>query len=160
MSFRTLIRDVTTLCCSRKVKSIEPISQMCEERYPCEGHDGALITFENGETMKYECSSVDLGIIMYYYSIDDDHFTEYVDEDLRKQLDDIEINNKNDYWLGPYNIRIPNSIEDVRSTDGCNMLSKDGSETERFIRSPSPSEKEYKEKYAKLVDGIWYYKID
>ena len=81
-----VISEVVTLCNYRKVQAIEPKSRSCRQRYPCGGHGGAVITFENNEIAYYPCSSVDLGIIMYYYGVDNDHFTNYVDEDLRNLL--------------------------------------------------------------------------
>lgn len=83
------INDMKALCGSRKVITIIPQSDECLESYPCQGHDGAVITFSNGETAKYDCSSVNLGIIMYYFHIDNDHFTSYVDADLRKHIDSL-----------------------------------------------------------------------
>lgn len=82
-----LLSNVKTLCNARKIKLIAPQSRSCQERYPCGGHGGAVITFEDGDVAHYPCSSVDLGIIMYYYGIKDDHFTGYVNQELRNKLD-------------------------------------------------------------------------
>lgn len=63
-----------------------------------------------------------------------------------------------DYWIGPYGIRVPNSVERVRAADGSNSRYKDGSETEMAVRN-SITEDKYKSLYAELRDdGFWYYK--
>lgn len=60
------------------------------------------------------------------------------------------------YWIGPYGIRVHKSINSIRSKDGSNTLSKDGGETEMFVLNPI-SEQEYKMKYTEFVDGYYYY---
>ena len=68
---------------------------------------------------------------------------------------------ENDYWLGPYDIRVPNSIKFVTASDGYNTLFSDGNETEIFRpNAPTLSEDEYKNKYAQFnaKDGYWYWK--
>jgi hypothetical protein len=89
-----LISDVEKLCNLRKVTSIKCKIDGCLESHPCCGHDGAVITFENGDIIEYICSTVELGIIMYYYDINDSHFTQYVDTKLRSKLDNIKLRNK------------------------------------------------------------------
>ena len=67
--------------------------------------------------------------------------------------------NKNNYWIGAYDIRVSNSIKNIIAKDGYNLLYPDGSQTEKFMpNAPCLTEKEYKEKYAKFVDGFWYWK--
>lgn len=62
------------------------------------------------------------------------------------------------YWIGPYGIRVPNTISDVVAEDGYNIMDSSGSVTKMFKDLKSPTEEEYKEKYAKLgTDGYWYY---
>lgn len=78
------IKQVKQRVASRSVKSIKPQFDICQESFPCQGHGGAVITFTNGEKLNYSCSSVELGAIMYYYDIKDDHFTSYVGEDMKK----------------------------------------------------------------------------
>ena len=84
-----LIKDIESLRNFRTVRSIKPQSDNCAETYPCEGHIGALITFENDEMVYYDCGSVDIGIIMYYYGLGSPHFTGYVNNDVRKFLDNL-----------------------------------------------------------------------
>jgi hypothetical protein len=61
------------------------------------------------------------------------------------------------YWLGPYDIRVPNNVTSITDSDGCNTLYKDGGFTEMYNPNP-PTEAQYKEKYCILLDGIYYYK--
>lgn len=93
-NFDTVIKDVVKLCESRKIQNIVPAyAEPCMESRPCRGHGGATITFDNGETVKYECSTVKMGIIMYYFGIENAHFTRYVDQELKEKIDNIR--NKN-----------------------------------------------------------------
>ena len=61
------------------------------------------------------------------------------------------------YWFGPYNIRVPKSINTIVAKDGFNTMTQDGCETEMGVIQPI-SEQEYKQKYAVLIDGYYYYK--
>lgn len=81
------IKQVKQRVASRSVQSIKRQFDMCRETCPCSGHGGAVITFTNGEKLNYSCSSVELGAIMYYYDIEDAHFTCYIDEGMREQID-------------------------------------------------------------------------
>ncbi len=63
----------------------------------------------------------------------------------------------NEYWTGPYGIQIPNYIEYITSKDGGNTLYKSGGETEMGCCNP-PTEEEYKQKYCKLLNGVYYWK--
>jgi hypothetical protein len=81
-----VLSDVTSLC--KGVKEIKPKSNRCQESYPCGGHGGAVIMCTD-DIIHYPCTSVELGVIMYYYGIENHHFTEYVDSDMRKQIDKI-----------------------------------------------------------------------
>jgi len=83
----SLIQKLIVLCGSKTIQSIVPIDGTCKESCPCQGHDGAFITFMDGQTLNYTCSSVELGCIMYYYNINNDHFLEYVDDQQKKKLD-------------------------------------------------------------------------
>lgn len=77
-------RDVDGLISNVKTYAMQEKSSWLHHRG---GHGGAVITFEDGDVAHYPCSSVDLGIIMYYYGIKDDHFTGYVNQELRNKLD-------------------------------------------------------------------------
>ena len=64
---------------------------------------------------------------------------------------------KKDYWIGPYDIRVPNKIECIRASDGVNHLHKIGYQTELFNPYP-PTKEEYLIKYAELrSDGYHWY---
>lgn len=63
------------------------------------------------------------------------------------------------YWLGPYDIRVPDHIEYIKASDGGNILSKNGGVTEMFVINPSTKE-QYLEKYTVLKnDGFYYWKV-
>ncbi len=63
------------------------------------------------------------------------------------------------YWHGPYNVRVPDTLISVTSEDGVNWVSRCGMRTQMQIPNP-PTEEQYKQRYCKLVDGIWWYRTD
>jgi len=63
----------------------------------------------------------------------------------------------NDYWVGPHNVLVPKSIKEVKARDGSNVLSKKGYTTEMNPRLPIPTASEYRQKYAELGPGGYYY---
>lgn len=63
------------------------------------------------------------------------------------------------YWLGPYDIRVPNNIEYIISSDGGNTRYKNGGETEMCVMTPLTRD-EYLDKFTVLKDdGFYYWKI-
>lgn len=56
------------------------------------------------------------------------------------------------YWEGPYNIRVPNSINRIRASDGGNRLYKNGAETEMFVPNPLTKEEIFKS----ILYIIWW----
>ena len=77
------------------------------------------------------------------------------------------------YWIEPYNIRVPNRITSIKAQDDCNVITHHP-ENENFIpgecefqqglgitemlaRNP-PTEEEYKNKYCILIDNHFYWK--
>ena len=62
-----------------------------------------------------------------------------------------------DFWLGPYGIRVPNSVQWITDADGGNTLYKRGGSTEMYCPNP-PTEEEYKKKYCTLgINGYYYW---
>lgn len=63
-----------------------------------------------------------------------------------------------DYWRGPYGVLVYKDDDGIVANDGYNILYKDGSVTEKFmINAPQMNEKIYKQKYATLINGKYYY---
>lgn len=63
------------------------------------------------------------------------------------------------YWIGPYGIKIPQTIKFVISEDGTNYCFSDGSQTVFNYRTTKyMDEMKYKKKYAHQKDGQWYWK--
>ena len=64
------------------------------------------------------------------------------------------------YWTGPYGMKVPESVQHVVASDGYNTRHKDGSETEMFMmNAPKMNKDIYLAKYATLGDdGNYYYK--
>jgi len=85
-------------------------------------------------------------------------------------LSDEDIQN---YWLGPYNIRVPNRITSIKDEDedDCNVITHHPENkncipgerefqqglgrTEMLARNP-PTEEEYKNKYCILIDNYYW----
>ena len=63
---------------------------------------------------------------------------------------------QSEYWTGPYGIQVPSQVIAIKAEDGGNILYKDGGQTEMCVLNP-PTEAEYKNRYCKLVNGIWYW---
>ena len=62
---------------------------MCQQSHPCRGHEGVKIHFNTGNSLNYLCSSVDIGLVMYYFDVETvhgEHFLNYVTDDMRKEL--------------------------------------------------------------------------
>ncbi|AFX92084.1 hypothetical protein CE11_00051 [Megavirus courdo11] len=65
------------------------------------------------------------------------------------------------YWIGPYGVLVPDSINLVVSEDGYNLMFQDGDITERGCCNPDPMNATiYKTNYAiyNEANGLWYYK--
>lgn len=63
------------------------------------------------------------------------------------------------FWEGPYGVRVPNDIPSIWSADGVNYLTKRGFMSLVLGMNPPPTRDEYLEKYATLdADGHYYYK--
>ena len=64
------------------------------------------------------------------------------------------------YWIGPYDVRIPNHLQSCVASDGYNSQNKNGGVTEKFmINAPVMNQIIYRQKYAELRnDGNYYYK--
>lgn len=61
------------------------------------------------------------------------------------------------YWIGPYGIRVPIHIDKIIARDGCNILYREGGETQ-LLCNPEMSKDEYIKKYAVYKDGYYYWK--
>jgi hypothetical protein len=74
-----------------------------------------------------------------------------LDED--RELTNIE----NGYWVGPFGIRVPLSIDNVKDYDDCNNIFQDGGTTEMRPYNPPLTRNQYLEKYAVLKDGHYWW---
>jgi hypothetical protein len=52
---------------------------LCLESYPCQGHGQAIITLDDGSSMRVTCNSVEMGALMWYFKCGSVHFTSYID---------------------------------------------------------------------------------
>lgn len=63
------------------------------------------------------------------------------------------------YWLGPYNILVPDVLDHVIGPDGYNLLYQNGNVSEHFVVGYyDMNESTYLKKYGELIDGKYYYK--
>ena len=67
---------------------------------------------------------------------------------------------ENNYWIGPYNVRVPTSVDRVVASDGYNTCLRTGGETEMYMfDAPEMNAEIYHRKYAELRnDGHYYYR--
>lgn len=62
------------------------------------------------------------------------------------------------FWIGPHEIRVAEHITSVTAEDGGNRLSRDGSQTEKFVR-PRMTKDEYFARFVeKRADGCFWWK--
>jgi len=88
-SIPKVIADVEKLRSGKFVRSVSPVSKPCLESYPCQHPGGCIIKYTDNTTNQYNCSSVEMGAIMYYYGIKNEHFTSYIDAEHKRQIDDL-----------------------------------------------------------------------
>lgn len=82
-----VLKETITVVGSRKVLEIQPETRWpCLESYPCQGHGNALITLDEGSLLKIPCSSVSMGVLMWYFRCDNTHFTTYIDDEFTNYL--------------------------------------------------------------------------
>jgi len=63
-----------------------------------------------------------------------------------------------DYWLGPYDVRIPLELDSVTASDGTNMLDKNGVQSTVFVWNTLTKD-QWLAKYADMrADGHYWYK--
>jgi hypothetical protein len=80
---------------NRKVIDVKPVTTTCMERYPCGGHKGAILQFNNGDTITIDCDQgLEIGAIEAFYlpsrinhtNKGTRHFLEYITDDFEKIL--------------------------------------------------------------------------
>ncbi len=90
-----VITETVTKVGTNKVVHVTPIKEWpCLESYPCQGHEGALLTFENGQTLAIKCGSVAIGALEVFYLPErmnasyqgSRHFLEYINESFFVEL--------------------------------------------------------------------------
>ena len=63
---------------------------------------------------------------------------------------------KKGYWVGPYGIRVSNSVGSIKAADGGNTLYRNGNQSEMFVENPI-SKEEYFKKHTIRRDGYrWW----
>ena len=72
----------------------------------------------------------------------------------------VPVTSAKDYWIGPYNVRVPNTIKSVVASDDFNIQYKEGGVTEKGRRGGTQMTPDlYRQQYAELKDdGFYYYK--
>lgn len=74
----------------RQIVSVDAICENgCMESYPCRGHDGVRIMFNDGPMLEYACNSVAIGAVQYWADkmSKNTHFSGYVDDELKNKID-------------------------------------------------------------------------
>lgn len=60
------------------------------------------------------------------------------------------------YWIGTYDVKVPNHIKEIYAEDGGNLYSKDGGMTAMDVPY-GISKKEWFERHAECINGQWWY---
>jgi hypothetical protein len=112
-----------------------------------------IVTAADGGNMRYkDGGETEMGVM------DPPTKDEYLNKYAILQRDGNYYWKEDGYWLGPYDIKIPNYIGSVKAEDGGNIQYKDGAVTEMYFMNPLTKE-EYLNKYAVLKkDGYYYWK--
>lgn len=158
MSYNTNIMESSPYLRDQYNYWFGPYCVMIRSRINCvPAKDGRNLIYKNGEQTKLECQEPNLSESEYKkrYAISMNGFYYYKERNSYVS----KVNEKNDYWIGPYGIRVPNTIYFVVSKDGHGILNKSGGETKVNSLEPDLTEMEYKEKFSKRgKDGFYYYK--
>jgi hypothetical protein len=72
----SIVRDTVLAVKPHQVSDIEPERAWpCLPTYPCKGNGDAIITLDNGTSMRVSCDSVGMGALMWFFKCGTDHFT-------------------------------------------------------------------------------------
>jgi hypothetical protein len=79
-AFWVILTEINETKKNRGVKSVTALQmERCLESYPCQGHKGVLVTFDDGAQYSSPCSSVTIGLVQkFYFPKEETHFTGYV----------------------------------------------------------------------------------
>jgi hypothetical protein len=75
-----ILDRVTKACKNHKIHNIIPIGNYSD------GHYGVKIILSKKE-LNFSCEPVEIGIVMYYYGVHNNHFINLLTDDLRNQID-------------------------------------------------------------------------
>lgn len=64
---------------NKKIITIVPLKQIYLGSLPREKYNGVQIQYDNGDISDIKCSNISIGVIMWYYDIDNPKFTSYID---------------------------------------------------------------------------------
>lgn len=89
-NYEKLIKTFDDICKNKKIQFVEPIyPYYCLESFPCQGHGGMKIHFNNYDTIDFYCSSVEIAILMHYLDVEkinDAHFAIYLDKNIKTKI--------------------------------------------------------------------------
>ena len=88
-TYKNILPEVIKLCQGRKVIKIE-YDKWCAKTSPCQHSGGIYLQLDNGICEHYNCGTIETGIIMYYYGIDDNHFTCYLNDYIKYEIDNVD----------------------------------------------------------------------
>jgi len=82
------VKRLIQLVNGRKIVSANAIYERCQESYPCRGHDGVRLDFDDGKVQEFQCGSVAIGAIQYWVDKNgkSSHFSGYVDDELKEKI--------------------------------------------------------------------------
>jgi hypothetical protein len=80
------LRNAKLICHNKKIISITPQHDECTYDFPCEGHMGIRIHFTDKTNVSLTCSTIEIGAIMWYFNIQNEHFTKYIDNDFQMYI--------------------------------------------------------------------------
>jgi hypothetical protein len=77
------LRKVISCNANKKVVTILPISDNAENREVFKNYTGVMVVYENDPAITVECGIDSIGVIMWYFNMNNDKFSNFVDHDTK-----------------------------------------------------------------------------
>jgi hypothetical protein len=89
------IKTIVKIIGRKRVVNVSPITpDFCTKTYPCMGHDGVILTFDNGTELRIKANSVEIGAFEIFFLPDrqdvsycgSTHFITYINSEYANKL--------------------------------------------------------------------------
>jgi len=81
------LRNVINYSKNKRIITIIPIqNKPYDEWDPREYKRGVIIKYDDNDILELSCDSIEAGVILWYYQIDNVYYTSYINEDFQKYI--------------------------------------------------------------------------